>query len=62
MTETSMHEHRPSKTYGKHLPKRKNQTGESDYIDNAAVFSALSKVKDGLKCHGKKDSLLVALG
>ena len=45
MTETSMHEHRPSKTYGKPLPKRKNQTGESDYIDNAAVFSALSQVK-----------------
>ena len=38
----------------------KSQTGESDYIDNAAVFSALSKVKDGLKCHGKR--ILVACG
>ena len=36
------------------LPKRKNQTGENDHIDNAAAIFALSDVKNGLKCHGKR--------
>ena len=36
------------------LPKRKNQTEENDHIDNAAAISALSDVKNGLKCHGKR--------